>query len=147
MGKSVANLYRYVEISKNITKRYIEALPEIGKDTVPLKELEEISTRVEINNRTYAGINILNEENLELFSEISKGEYLINGFSNKNIRKNIFKNSEDKKVINKTTRTLAKLRAHGIIKKVSRKNKYYLTTKGRKIINSILVYTKRELLT
>ena len=147
MGKSVANLYRYVEISKNITKRYIEALPEINKDTIPLKELEGISTRVEINSRTYAGINILNEKNLELFSEISKGEYLINGFSNKNIRKNIFKNSEDKNIINKTTRILAKLRAHGIIKKVSRKNKYYLTTKGRKIINSILVYTKKELLT
>ena len=59
----------------------------------------------------------------------------------------IFKNSEDKNIINKTTRILAKLRAHGIIKKVSRKNKYYLTTKGRKIINSILVYTKKELLT
>ena len=147
MGKSISNLYRYVEISKNITKRYIDALPNINNDEVPLKELEKISSKRELNNRTYSAFNILNEDTLKLFSEISKGEYLINGFNNKMIRKNIFVNSEDKKVINKTTRILAKLKAHGIIKKVFRKNKYYLTTDGRKIINSILIYTTKQLLT
>ena len=147
MGKSIANLYRYVEISKNITKRYIEALPDINTDEIPLKEIEKISQRTEINDRVYSGINILNEENLKIFSEISKGEYLINGFTNKMVRKNIFENSEDKKTINKTTRLLSKLKAHGLIKKVANKNKYYLTTSGRKIINSILIYTKKTLLT
>ena len=147
MGKSIANLYRYAEISKNIINRYIEALPNINTDEVPLKEIKKISQRTEINDRVYSGINILNEENLRIFSEISKGEYLINGFTNKAIRKNIFENSEDKKIINKTTRLLAKLKAHGLIKKVANKNKYYLTTSGRKIINSILIYTKKTLLT
>ena len=147
MGKSIANLYRYVEISKNITKRYIEALPDVNTDEVPLKEIEKISQKAEVDNRIYSGINILNEENLKIFSEISKGEYLINGFTNKMIRKNIFENSENKKTINKTTRLLAKLKAHGLIKKVANKNKYYLTTSGRKIINSILIYTKKTLLT
>ena len=51
-----------------------------------------------------------------------------------------------KKEINKLTRLLAKLKAHGIIKKVARKNKYYLTTNGRKITNSILIYTRKTLL-
>ena len=147
MGKSIANLYRYVEISKNIIKRYIEALPDINIDEVPLKEIERISKRAEINNKVYSGINILSEQNLKIFSEISKGEYLINSFTNKMIRKNIFENSEDKKTINKTTRLLSKLKAHGLIKKVANKNKYYLTTSGRKIINSILIYTKKTLLT
>ena len=79
-------------------------------------------------------------------SIISSGDYLINGFSNKQIRSRYFDIEITKKEINKMTRLLAKLRAHGIIKKVSRKNKYYLTTKGRKITNSILVYTRKELL-
>ena len=59
---------------------------------------------------------------------------------------NIFNDSISKKEINKLTRILAKLRAHGIIKKVTRKNKYYLTDNGRKITNSILVYTRKQLL-
>ena len=99
-----------------------------------------------INGRNYSAFNILNEDTLKIFSEISKGEYLINGFNNKMIRKNIYDNSENKRIINKTTRLLSKLRAHEIIKKVARKNKYYLTTDGRKIINSILIYTRKQLL-
>ena len=147
MGKSISNLYRYVEISKSITKRYIEALPNINIDEVPLKDIQKISSRKEVNNRIYSSFNILNEDTLNLFTEISKGEYLINGFNNKMIRKNLYSNSEDKKIINKVTRTLSKLKAHGIIKKVSRKNKYYLTTNGRNIISSILLYTRKQLLT
>ena len=147
MGKSISNLYRYVEISKSITKRYIEALPHINIDEVPLKEIEKIYSRKELNNRIYSAFNILNEDTLNLFSEISKGEYLINGFSNKMIRKNLYLDSENKIIINKTTRTLSKLKAHGIIKKVPRKNKYYLTTNGRNIISSILIYTRKQLLT
>ena len=54
--------------------------------------------------------------------------------------------SEKQKNINKMTRIFSKLRAHGIIKKVPRKNKYYLTTNGRKLVSSILVYTKRDLI-
>lgn len=146
MGKSIANLYRYVEISKSITKRYIEALPEINTEMVPISEIEKISSSVTINDKKYTGFNILQKDTLKLLSIISSGEYLINGFSNKNIKNKYFKMEINKKEINKLTRLLAKLKAHGIIKKVARKNKYYLTTNGRKIINSILIYTKKTLL-
>ena len=71
---------------------------------------------------------------------------IINGFSNKLIRKELFDNIESKYIINKTTRLLSKLKAHSIIKKVARKNKYYLTTKGRNILNFILLFTNKELL-
>ncbi len=147
MGKSISNLYRYVEISKAITKRYIEALPDIDLDKVPLKEIENISCRKVINGRPYSGFNILSSDTLLLFQLISNGKYLINGFSNKSIRNDYFKeNCNSKKNINKITRLLSKLKVHGIIKKVARKNKYYLTTNGRKLITSILLYTKKELL-
>ena len=147
MGKSIANLYRYVEISKSITKRYIDALPEINTNVTHVDELKEISSKKVIENRNYSGFNILNSETLEIFKVISNGKYLINGFTNKMIRKEIFDDdSESKYIQNKTTRLLAKLKAHGIIKKISKKNKYYLTTKGRRIINTILLFTNKELL-
>ena len=146
MGKSISNLYRYVEISKSITKRYIEALPKINIDEVPITEINKISSSIEVNDRKYTGFNILEKDTLKLFSIISSGEYLINGFSNKLIREKYFSKEITKKDINKLTRILSKLKAHGIIKKVARKNKYYLTTNGRKIINSILIYTRKTLL-
>lgn len=147
MGKSISNLYRYVEISKSIIKRYIEALPNINIEEVPISEINKISSSIKVNDRKYTGFNILEKDTLNLFSIISSGEYLMNGFSNKLIRKKYFNKEITKKDINKLTRLLSKLKAHGLIKKVARKNKYYLTTNGRKVINSILIYTKKTLLT
>ena len=146
MGKSISNLYRYIEISKSVTKRYIEALPEVDIEKLPLKEIKSISSNVEVKGRKYSSFNILNEETLLLFEVIARGEYLINGFNNKTIRKHIYEDYDDPKVINKMTRQLSKLRAHKIIKKINKKNKYYLTSTGRKIITSILLYTRKELL-
>ena len=147
MGKSIANLYRYVEISKNITKRYIEALPDIDTDKVPVSEIEDMSSSIIVNDRKYTGFNILNADTINLLYIISSGEYLISGFSNKLIRSRYYvANCDSKKNINRMTRLLSKLKVHGIIKKVPKKNRYYLTNKGRKITNSILVYTRKELL-
>ena len=146
MGKSISNLYRYVEISKSITKRYIEALPTIDLNKPTLSRVKNISERIVVDNKTFSGFNLLNNETLNILQTISNGKYLINGFNNKYIRKEIFDNSDSKYIINKTTRILSKLRAHGIIKKVARKNKYYLTTDGRNLISSILLFAGRELL-
>jgi len=146
MGKSVANLYRYVEISKSITNRYLNALPEIDTNKVPLKELEKISSNKEVKGRKYTSFNILNPDTLRLFVAISDGAYIINGFNNKLVREKIFIDNTSKKNINKTTRLISKLRGHGIIRKVPKKNRYYLTNNGRKIINSILLYTNKNLL-
>ena len=146
MGKSIANLYRYVEISKSITKRYIEALPQIDSEKLPLKEIEDISTKKEVNDRTYTGFNILNHETLRLFQILASGEFIMNGFDNKRIRNRFYEDSNHPPNIGRMTRLLSKLRAHGIIKKVARKNTYYLTKKGRKLTSSILLYTRKEVL-
>ncbi len=147
MGKSIANLYRYVEISKNITKRYIEALPDIEFDNkVPISEIKKISSTIIVNDKKYTGFNILSPDTLKLLTIISNGKYLINGFTNKLIRVEYFDDDITKKDINKMTRLLVKLKAHGIIKKVPNKSKYYLTTNGRNVTNSILIYTRKTLL-
>ncbi|WP_289811710.1 hypothetical protein, partial [Thomasclavelia cocleata] len=90
--------------------------------------------------------NLLNESDLKLFKEISDGSYLISGFNNKLLRKKLYEDSGNQKNINRMTRTLAKLRKHGIIKKAARKNNYYLTAKGRRITTSLQLYTGKEVL-
>lgn len=147
MGKSIANLYRYAEISKSIIKRFIDSLPVVDDEQLSLNELKDVSIRKEVNGRYYSAFNLLNEDTLQLFNAVADGKYIIKGFSNKDIRKEIFKEeSEDKKNINKTTRLFGKLKAHKIIKKVNHKNRYYLTAQGRKIITSLMTYTNREVL-
>lgn len=146
MGKSTANLYRYAEISKSIIKRYVSALPELETNKLPTKTLTSISERKEVNGRIYSAFNILNRDTLKLFAVLSDGAFLINGFDNKTLRRKIYDDSESKKNISRTTRVIAKLKAHKIVRKVPRKNRYYLTSSGRKIISSILLYINKELL-
>ena len=146
MGKSISNLYRYVEISKDIIKRYIKALPVINiEEKTPISDIENLSSSIIVNDKKYTGFNILNPNITKLISIISNAKYIVNGFSNKLIREEYFGKDITKKDIGRLTRLLRKLRAHGFIKKVTRKNKYYLTSKGRNISNSILVYTRKTL--
>jgi hypothetical protein len=146
MGKSIANLYRYAEISKSIINRFVNSLPDVDADKLPAKAVAAISSRKEVNGKPYSAFNILNDGTLKLFAALSDGAYLISGFDNKLLRRKIFAEPDSMRNINKTTRLLAKLRAHGLTKKVPRKNRYYLTTSGRRILDSILLYTNRDLL-
>ena len=146
MAKSISNLYRYALVSKSIIDRFIDALPNIDiENNIPKEDIQKISSRTIFNDRVYSGFNILNSENIKLFSTISNGKYTIDGFTNKSIINDLF-DEASKKNINKLTRTFAKLRAFGIIKKVDGKNKYFLTNFGRNICNSILLYFNKQLL-
>ena len=71
MGKSISNLYRYVEISKSITKRYIEALPEVDLTKPTLSEVKNVSEQIEVNNKNISGFNLLNNETLKVLQVIS----------------------------------------------------------------------------
>ena len=72
------------------------------------------------------------------------GRNHINGFTNASIRKKIFPNvSDDKKVRNKTTRLLAKLRAHKLIAKIPHSFKYRVTPKGIKLMSAALAAKNR----
>ncbi len=147
MGKCISNLYRYAEVSKATNLRYINALP-LPVDTItPINEVENISSSITINGRHISGFNILEKETTLLFETIASGDYIVNGITNKNLRCRIFKYEDisSAKIRNKTTRLLNKLKIHGILKKVNHSSKYYVTSKGRKIINSILLFKNIDL--
>jgi hypothetical protein len=146
MGKSIANLYRYVEICRSIIRRYIDALPEIDETKLQTKELETLSVPKEINGRRHSGFNLFSKETTDLFRAIASGDFIINGFDNRAIRRRVYKDGNNLKNTNKTTRVFSKLKAHGIIKKVPRRNRYYLTTRGRNITNTLLLFINKELL-
>jgi len=146
MGKSIANLYRYAEISKAIIKRYLSAMPDIPMEKVPEKDIMSVSAPKKAGGRRYSGFNLLSEETILILSIIASGDFILNGFDNKSLRRRIYKNSGDKKAAGKITRLLSKLKAHGLIKKVPRKNRYYLTSRGRNITNALLLFLNKELL-
>jgi len=144
MGKSIANLYRYAQVSLSANTRYLSALTAAEDTGEAVAEIEKVCERITKNNRDYAGLNILSKEVTDIFAAILDGKNHINGFTNKSIRPAIFKDSDDKKTRNKVTRILAKLRAHSIISKIPRTFSYRVSEKGIRIIYATLKMKKRE---
>ena len=79
------------------------------------------------NDRTYRGYNFFREENRTCFENILRGEYAISGLRNKDLQKNLGKK------VHQISVALKRLRLHGLIRKVGKTYKYYLTEFGRKV--------------
>lgn len=144
MGKSIANLYRYAEISKAANKRFIDSMHEIVPVQSIEKEINGICERKVVKGKTYTGYNVWSPEVFQLFEEISDGRYLIRGFTNQEIRRAICKGDPDTpKESGRMSRTLSKLRAHGLIHKIPHTRRYLVSSKGRRVLGA-LIETKRK---
>lgn len=144
MGKSISNLYRYAEIAKGSNKRYIDTLRNIIPVKSVQKEIQGICTRKTEKGKIFTGFNVWEKDTLQLFCVISDGKYLLSGFTNKAIRQSIYPASyDDKKTRHKMTRLLKKLRVHGLIRKVPHSQKYHVSDKGRRIINSLIEVSQK----
>ena len=144
MGKTIANLYRYAEISLAANKRFLNSMTNVIPAKTIEKEINSICMKKVIDTRTYSGYNVWSPETFCLFEAISDGKYLIRGFTNKDIRRGIFgKQSETAQNRGRMSRTLSKLRAHGLIRKIPHSRRYLLSDKGRRVIGA-LIETKRR---
>lgn len=145
MGKSIANFYRYAQVSKASNTRYLDALVEAVPSHEIITEIEKICSHVTSKKRVYTGFNVLSLDICQLFLTIMNGAFHINGFVNKDLRLILYPHSsDDRKARNKTTRLLAKLRAHGLIRKAPRSFKYYVSKKGRRIMAGVLYLKEKE---
>jgi len=140
MGKSISNLYRYAEVSKASNKRYLAALNNIIPKGRIDDEINSVCGNIKVKGRVYTGFNVWQRETIFLFSELSNAAYIIRGFTNSDIRY-AFWDCEQAALIanrNRMTRLFAKLRAHGLIKKVPRSLRYHVSDKGRRIFAALI---------
>lgn len=109
-------------------RRYLKFISEVATPEVGVTKLHRLAETVEEKDHRYKGFNLFSEEDTSLFRTLSRGEFSISGFTNQDLRRHTGKNS------GQITRLLKRLRVHGLIKKVGRRYKYYLTELGRQVI-------------
>lgn len=145
MGKSIANLYRYAEISKAANKRFLDSMQNIIPVESIEKEINDVCKKKTVKGKTYSGYNVWSPETFQLFEEISDGKYLIRGFMNRDIRNALSKgNTDSKKERSRMSRELFKLRVHGLIRKIPHSRRYMVSDKGRRIMGA-LIETKHRI--
>ena len=129
MKKNIYSLKPLREILVTANQRYLEFLSSIDDHTIGHKKLEKATEQKTVENRNYKGINFFCKDDKKLMLTLSRGEFNIYGFRSKDIKKHIHLGKD------KISRTLKRLRVHGIIKKAGKAYKYYLTKFGKEIIN------------
>jgi hypothetical protein len=86
LRKGVADVSRRADVSQKATARYAEALATV-EDKAPLKDLVDGLCRpVRWKGRRARALNPLNQEDAALLEAVSRGEFLLDGFRNRDLR-------------------------------------------------------------
>ena len=127
--KSIYSLYPLIQVFKNATRRYLEFISSFDDPTDGLKKLDKVVGPVKVNDRNYKGFNFFCREDERILIAIADGSFTLKGVSNKELRKLL-----PDKTPGQISRILKRMRVHGMIKKVGKTYRYYLTLLGRQVI-------------
>lgn len=131
--KSIYSLTDLRNILYDSNRRYLEFISAIDDPTAPLKDLKKIARPAKDGKRTYRGFNLFDGEDLELFRVLLHGEFNISGFTNRQLRSILTQKSGRQMSV-----VLKRLRKHGLIKKIRKTYKYYLTALGKRVVTAAL---------
>lgn len=143
MRKSIADLHRRAQVSQRANERYLEALASLDTDR-PLGDLVgRVCQPTRWKGRRVRALRPWATEDRALLQAISRGEFAVNGFRNRDLRLDLFPPSPPsplaaRRASARVTERIRLLRAHGIVRKVPRTHRYTLTARGRQITTAIL---------
>src|SRR5262245_54271557 len=142
LRRGVADLWRRAEISRAANRRYLNALASVTGRT-PLKdEAAAVCKPLTIDGHRHRGLNPWSPEDGALLEAVSRGEFMLSGLRNRDLRRLLFgkcaSQEQERKRASQITRKLALLRAHGLLRKVTGTHRYMLTEKGRRLVTALL---------
>jgi hypothetical protein len=143
LRKGVADLHRRTEVSQKSNERYLDALAAVNHDQPLGKTVKDLCQPTDWKGRRVRALQPLSPDDNRLLVAVNRGEFVINGFRNRDLRVLLYGAAEDtaaelKRQGARTTRQIRLLRAHGLIRKISKTHRYTLTPKGRLTINALL---------
>jgi hypothetical protein len=131
MQKTIYSLPALRELLQAANRRYLEFLSAIEDPRNGRDKLDKLSQPQRHQGRSYPGFNFFDASDDELFRAIARGEFNVSGMQNKTMRRFL-----SGKTSPQVSRLLKRLRLHGLIKKIARGYKYYLTQFGKQVITT-----------
>jgi hypothetical protein len=148
MRQGIADLPRRAEVSKKSNERYLEALAAADTSTPLAQLLEPVLEPVRWKKTRVRGLRPWSREDLRLLQAVTRGEFCINGFRNKDLRPLLLDQRpsdpvEARRFSRRVTRLIRLLRAHHLVRKIPRTHRYKATRKAHEI--AFLLLATREL--
>ena len=133
MKKTIYSLPALRELMHAANRRYLAFLADLEDPSPGIIFLEQLAQPVQQGTHRYRGFNLFNGGELDLFQILLNGGFNISGLRNRDLRMLLPGKSSAQ-----ISYLLKRLLTHGLIKKVGKTYKYYLTATGRKVIAAAL---------
>jgi hypothetical protein len=141
MQRYIRSLFVLINVFQNATRRYLEFVSSFDDPSDGLKKLDKVVEPVICNNRNYKGFNFFSKDDEKILVAVADGDFTLKGITNKGLRSILVD-----KTPGQLSRILKRLRLHGLIKKVGKTYKYYMTALGRQIIVAGLQHKNMSLI-
>jgi hypothetical protein len=131
MKKSIYSLPALREAMLAAQRRYLELIASLDNPSAGIERLRKVTETLRENDRSYPGFNFFSPQDQQLFETLARGEFNCPGLQNKVLRRHLPEKSSGQ-----ISRLLKRLRLHGLLKKVARTYRSYLTHFGKHVITA-----------
>lgn len=142
LRKGVADLARRAEISQGANERYLDALATVETTATLAETAAQVCRPTRYQGRPVRALNPLADEDAKLLAAVHRGEFLVQGFRNRELRGILFgeaaSSAARRSQMAKITRLIRLLRAHHLVHKIAKTHRYQLSPQGRETITALL---------
>ena len=143
MRKGVMDIQARAEMGQQVNERHAASLATVAELEPLGKLLEKVCEPVAWHGRRCRGLNPLAAKDVALLEAVSRGDFLIHGFRNRDVRALLHGTAKvpstvQRKQSSAVTRQLRWLRAHDLIEKIAQSHRYQLTAKGQRSITALM---------
>jgi hypothetical protein len=143
LRKGVADTQRRAEVSQAANERYLESLAAASEPTILAEVSEPLCRATCWKGKRVRALNPLSGEDARLLEAVNHGEFLLNGFRNRDLQRLLYSKSteavnEKRRRSAAVTRQIRLLRAHGLIRKIPRTHRYQVSDRGRVALTALL---------
>ena len=129
LKKSIYSLGDVRGLMAAANRRYLEFISALEDPSAGTKALHKVAEPAAENGRNYRGFNFFSVDDDDILSAIVRGEFTISGLRNKDLRRHL-----PGRKPGWISRCLKRLRVHGLIRRIGRTYKHYLTELGRRVV-------------
>jgi hypothetical protein len=139
MGKGVANIWRYAQVSELANHRYLEALACVQPKGKVVAELDRLCRPRILKRKRVSRFAPFTRQDNELFQAVLAGDHTIRGFRNGDLQERLYRSpahtrQDRRRRSARISRLIRKLRAHQLVAKVPGCRRYTVTARGYRLM-------------
>lgn len=148
VGRRLENLPTLEDKMRTTTDRYLDQQAELLDSTVDTGALATLAKPVQLNRRRVPGIKLNDDRVLRLLETLLYTGSLLGDWTTRDLLERLCKRhriDEENYRLGQLRYDLSKLRAHGLVTRVTKRNRYRLTQRGVRL-TAVLVKTRTRFL-